>query len=59
MKWLSLQNSVSKFMAKLFYEIYPGANVIKRFSALSYEFSLYARVFVSGKPLQLKLLFVG
>ncbi len=36
----------------------PGANVIKLFTALSYDFSLKARAFVPGKPFQPSLMFV-
>ncbi len=35
------------------------ATVIKRFTAVSYEYSLYARVFVPGKPFQDSLVFEG
>ncbi len=37
----------------------PVANVIKLFTAVSYEFSLLARVFVPGKPFQPSLMFAG
>jgi hypothetical protein len=35
------------------------ANVIKLFTAVSYDFSKYARAFVPGKPFQPRLMFVG
>jgi hypothetical protein len=37
----------------------PGAHVIKLFTAVIYEFSLYARVFAPGKPFEPCLMFVG
>jgi hypothetical protein len=37
----------------------PVANVIKIFTAVSYDFSLKARAFVPGKPFQTSLIFVG
>ncbi len=37
----------------------PGANVIKLFTVVSYDFSQLATVFVLGKPFQLSLVFVG
>ncbi len=37
----------------------PGANVIKLFTAESYEFSVIARAFFSGKPFQPSLMFAG
>jgi hypothetical protein len=36
-----------------------GANPIKLFTAVIYEFSFYATVFVPGKPFQPNLMFVG
>jgi hypothetical protein len=36
----------------------PGANVIKLFTTVSYDFS-YATEFVPGKPFQPSLMFVG
>jgi hypothetical protein len=37
----------------------PGANVIKLFTAVSYEFSKQARAFVHGKPFHPSLMFAG
>jgi hypothetical protein len=37
----------------------PGANVIKLFTAVSYDFSLKARAFIPGKPFQPSLMFAG
>ncbi len=37
----------------------PGANVIKIFTAMSYEFLLESKMFASSKPFQPSLLFVG
>ncbi len=37
----------------------PGANVIKLFTGVSYDFSKWARVFVPGKPFQRIQMFVG
>jgi hypothetical protein len=39
--------------------ILPGANVIKLFTAVIYEFSLKARMYVPSKPFQLSLMFEG
>ncbi len=36
-----------------------GANVIKLFTDVSYDFSQKARAFVTGKPFQPNLMFVG
>ncbi len=36
----------------------PGANVIKHFTVVSYDFSFKARAFVPGKPFQPSLMFV-
>ncbi len=36
-----------------------GANPIKLFTAVIYDFSLQARVFVPGKPFQSSLMFAG
>ncbi len=36
-----------------------GVNVIKRFTAVRYDFSYLARAFVPGKPFQPSLTFVG
>jgi hypothetical protein len=35
----------------------PGANVIKLFTDVSYEFWKYARVFASSKPFQPSIVF--
>jgi hypothetical protein len=43
----------------MFYNIESRDNVIKLFWALSYEFSEYAKLFVTGKPFKPSLLFVG
>jgi hypothetical protein len=37
----------------------PGANVIKLFTAISYEFLYQARAFVPGKLFQSSLMFAG
>jgi hypothetical protein len=36
-----------------------GVNVIKRFTAVSYDISLQARAFVPGKPFQPSLMFAS
>jgi hypothetical protein len=38
---------------------FSGANVIKLFSSVIYDYSLQARVFVPGKPFQPSLMIVG
>jgi hypothetical protein len=38
---------------------YTGANVIKLFAAVNYDFSYEARAFVPGKPFQHSLMFCG
>jgi hypothetical protein len=40
-------------------QVQSGANVIKLFTSVSYDFSLYIRAFVPGKPFQPSLMFVG
>ncbi len=40
-------------------KLIPGANVIKLFSAVNYDFLKYARVFVPGKPFQPSLMSSG
>jgi hypothetical protein len=44
---------------KSFMTLTPGANVIKPSMVVIYEFSFKARMFVSGRPFQPSLMFVG
>jgi hypothetical protein len=41
------------------WEVCPGANVIKLFTAVSYTFSLLVRAYFTGKPFQPSLMFAG
>jgi hypothetical protein len=47
------------FGVKKFYKMDPGANVIRLFTAVSYNFFCNEPVFVPGKPFQPSLLFMG
>jgi hypothetical protein len=46
-------------LGRQFFSLASGANVIKLFMDVIYEFLLWARAFVSGKPFQPWLMFAG